>query len=514
MSPPRKTDKKLQTIIKVAILAVGGQGGGVLTNWIENVARSQGYASQATSVAGVAQRTGATIYYIEMAPAGSRMPIFSLAPSAGDVDIMIAAEMMEAGRAIMRGFVTPDRTTLIISTHRALAVSEKMVPGDGIASSEEVGAAAEIAAKKLIMFDMDRLAVENGSVISSSLLGALAASKTLPFSRKSFEEAIRSSGKGVKESLNAFNKAYERANNPVAETTEVTQKTSIEAVGPAKLLSKWSKLLNEAKTMTSSEMAELGLRKVVKFQDMAYGREYLDRLKPWAEADNRNGKLVAAAAKHIANAMVYDDVIRVADLKTRKERFDRIDAEMKSGKNPVHLTEFMHPRAEEIVGMLPAGLGRRIEKHPRVMGWIDRRVNKSRRVRTHRITGFFQLYALGWLRGMRRHSLRHAYEVEHMSNWLAVCHDALQRDYDSAVELLKCRRLVKGYSDTHSRTSSKFDQVMKAYKLVKGRDDAAIWIVRLRDAAMQDPEGDALSGAIKTIKSFAADKPRSGKKSK
>ncbi len=52
-------------------------------------------------------------------------------PAAGDVDILIAAEMMEAGRAILRGFVTPDRTVLIASTHRVLAVSEKSVPATG-----------------------------------------------------------------------------------------------------------------------------------------------------------------------------------------------------------------------------------------------------------------------------------------------------------------------------------------------------------------------------------------------
>ena len=147
---PRPQDPKMGGIIKLALLAVGGQGGGVLTGWIEDLARDNGYAAQATSVAGVAQRTGATVYYVEMAPAGTGMPIFSLMPAAGDVDIMITAEMMEAGRAILRGFVTPDRTVLITSTHRALAVSEKMVPGDGIASSEEVMAAAEVAARRLI----------------------------------------------------------------------------------------------------------------------------------------------------------------------------------------------------------------------------------------------------------------------------------------------------------------------------------------------------------------------------
>ncbi len=99
---PREADPRLGGIIKLAILAVGGQGGGVLTGWIDDLARAGGYAVQSTSVAGVAQRTGATVYYIEMAPATGRQPVFSLMPAAGDVDIMIAAEMMEAGRAIMR----------------------------------------------------------------------------------------------------------------------------------------------------------------------------------------------------------------------------------------------------------------------------------------------------------------------------------------------------------------------------------------------------------------------------
>ena len=53
-----------ERVIKLAVLAVGGQGGGVLADWITDVAERSGYIAQSTSVAGVAQRTGATIYYI------------------------------------------------------------------------------------------------------------------------------------------------------------------------------------------------------------------------------------------------------------------------------------------------------------------------------------------------------------------------------------------------------------------------------------------------------------------
>ena len=125
-------------IIKLAILAVGGQGGGVVSDWIVDLAERNGWYAQSTSVPGVAQRTGATIYYIEMVREGDGTPVLSLMPAPGDVDIVLAAELMEAGRAMQRGLVTPDRTTLIASTHRTLAVSEKTVPGSGISASTGV----------------------------------------------------------------------------------------------------------------------------------------------------------------------------------------------------------------------------------------------------------------------------------------------------------------------------------------------------------------------------------------
>ena len=54
--------------LAIVISAMGGQGGGVLSRWIVDVAERGGYLAQATSVPGVAQRTGATIYYIELFP--------------------------------------------------------------------------------------------------------------------------------------------------------------------------------------------------------------------------------------------------------------------------------------------------------------------------------------------------------------------------------------------------------------------------------------------------------------
>ena len=201
----------LDSIIKLAVMAVGGQGGGVLTSWIVDLAEANGYAAQSTSVAGVAQRTGATIYYIEMLADTGRKPVFSLMPAEADVDILIAAEWMEAGRAMIRNFVSPDRTVLIASSHRTLAGIEKSVPGNGIADDEEVRRAAEKMAYKVIAFDMEAIAADAGTMISASLFGALSGAGVLPFSRQAFHDTIRRGGRGVEASLAAFDVAHERA---------------------------------------------------------------------------------------------------------------------------------------------------------------------------------------------------------------------------------------------------------------------------------------------------------------
>ncbi|MBL9051754.1 MAG: indolepyruvate oxidoreductase subunit beta family protein [Tabrizicola sp.] len=507
---PRPQDPRLGGIIKLALLAVGGQGGGVLTGWIEALARANGYAAQATSVAGVAQRTGATVYYVEMAPAGAGNPVFSLMPAAGDVDVMITAEMMEAGRAIIRGFVTPDRTTLITSTHRALAVSEKMVPGDGIASSEEVMAAAEIAARRLIAADFEALALGAGSVISASLFGALAGAEVLPFPREAFEAAIRAGGKGVEPSLRAFEAGFRAAQAGIAKAPQEPARPAAARAprGPARLLVGWEELVARADLLPgdAAGIARAGLQKVVTFQDLAYGRAYLDRVEALAAMDRAPHDLTREAAKYIANAMAYDDIIRVADEKTRTGRNGRIAREMgASGDKVMQVTEFLHPRAEEIVSLLPARMGAAWAANPARMARIDRWFNKGRRLRTDSLRGFLMLYVLGGLKGWRLNTLRHAEEMAHLDRWLGIATGYLPANYDLAVEVLRCRRLVKGYSDTHARGLSKFDRVLAAVALVKDRPDAADWARRLREAALKDEAGTALDGAIRTIESFAGE---------
>ncbi|WP_299030629.1 indolepyruvate oxidoreductase subunit beta family protein [uncultured Sulfitobacter sp.] len=486
-------------IIKLAVLAVGGQGGGVLTNWIADLATRGGYAVQMTSVAGVAQRTGATIYYVEMAPLGDRKPVFALSPSPGDLDVLIAAELMEAGRAVLRGFVTPDRTTLIASTHRILAISEKETPGDGRAEGALVQEEITKAALRSVCFDMETLAADAGTMISASLFGGLARSGALPFDTAVFEEVITASGRGVAQSLAAFNAAL--TYSPDAASPPPTT-SAVQVTGPKSLLAGWDDLRAQiANFPTSAQpMIEAGLTKVVDYQDLAYGQTYLEHLGAF---DPSNAELVNAAAKYIANAMCYDDILRVADLKTRASRHNRLRGEQEIPEGGiVHVTEYFHPRAQEVCGTMPATIGAWIEARPRAFALLDRIVNKGRRIRTDGLTGFGLLWLVSTLKPHRRKFLRHRYETAHLERLLSAATHAAPADVALAIEILTCQRLIKGYSDTHIRGHSKFDKVIGALGILTGRADAADWIKRLRQAALADEKGEALEGALATVRSF------------
>ncbi|MCS5574977.1 MAG: hypothetical protein NZ789_18770, partial [Pseudomonadales bacterium] len=108
------------------------------------------------------------------------------------------------------------------------------------------------------------------------------------------------------------------------------------------------------------------------------------------------------------------------------------------------------------------------------------------------------------LRRWRRRLLRHRGEQDHLLAWLTVALDAVTVNYDLAVEIIKCRRLIKGYSDTHSRTRSKFDRVIAAAMQLAERGDAADQIRRLCEAALSDEDGTSLDDALQALDGLCA----------
>jgi indolepyruvate ferredoxin oxidoreductase beta subunit len=500
----------------IAIHALGGQGGGVLVDWIVNMAESAGWMAQSTSVAGVAQRTGATVYYIELlAPqarrADGRLPVMAQMPVPGEVDIVIAAELMEAGRALQRGLVTPGRTTVIASSHRAYSVQEKSSPGNGIADAGAVVSEVRAHARRLICADFQALAVAQGSVISASLFGALAGSGALPFDRQDFEATVRHAGVGVEPSLRAVTAGFELARgpdavtepliHPMTEPMETAPRPLPEQAASPAVQGLLERIRSRFEPALWPMLGE-GLQRVIDYQDLAYGAEYLDRLEAIAQADLGSGGLVRGlgvsleAARWVAVAMSYDDLARVAELKTRASRLARVRREVGAGAGEiVHTEEYFHPRLAELCGALPKRWGAWLQDSPAWRGRVGQWLDKGRRIHSASVRGHVQLRLVALARHWRRGSLRHAQEMAHLNQWLNQMHEALKSDYALAVEVLRCRRLVKGYSDTHARGSSRFDRLMVAAAALTGRPDAAAALKGLREAALNDHTGAELDRA-------------------
>lgn len=495
------------TPIKIAILAMGGQGGGVLADWIVEMGEHHGWWAQTTSVPGVAQRTGATIYYLELLPeadahAAGKPPVLAMSPAQGDVDVVIAAELMEAGRAMQRGLVTPDRTTLITSSHRSLAVAEKAAMGDGIADPNKVLEAGLVAARRFLCFDLQAIADQAGSVISAALFGSLAGSGALPFSREAFEETIRRSGIGVEASLRAFSLGFQAAQKAPATPQPIKRDKPLPVLPARAEHPDVQRLLNQLR-QAFPEVAQpimlVGLRRLLDYQDVPYADEYLGKMADLKSLDSRYGgdangwAFTVSAARYLAVAMSYDDVIRVADLKTRGSRFQRVAQEVGvKADQLLETTEFTHPRLAEICGTLPVGVGLRLERSSWFSGWVERRYAKGKRISSSKLGGFLQLYVVAGMRRFRRSTLRHQLETKHLQDWLEQAKATIGKDYELAVEILNCRRLVKGYSETHERGSGNFASLMTAAEKLLGRPGAASTMKRLREAALADEHGNQL----------------------
>ena len=208
--------------LNVIVAALGGEGGGVLSDWLIAAATLEGFTVQSTSIPGVAQRTGATTYYLEIFPRGAEQPpILALTPTPADIDVVAASELVEAGRALQNGYVTPQRTTLIASTNRVFAIGEKTALADGRFDTDRIVKAAEALAQRAILFDMAATAQTAGAPINAVLFGALIGSGALPISRQRAEEAIRQAKKSVEPNLRGFAGGFDGSKQAASENVAI-----------------------------------------------------------------------------------------------------------------------------------------------------------------------------------------------------------------------------------------------------------------------------------------------------
>jgi indolepyruvate ferredoxin oxidoreductase beta subunit len=450
------TDARLLSLL---IPAVGGQGGGVLSEWIVDAGTIEGHLVHGTSIPGVAQRTGSTSYYVELFT-GAEPPVFSLYPVPGALDVLLAPELLEVGRMIELGFPSPSRTTIIASTHRLYSIHEKVATGGGVYDAGRLTGAARQFSRALVAFDALAVAREHATEVNAVLLGALAGSEALPIGAAAYRAAIERKGVAVAANLKGFDVGVDLARRG---TGAAVAPPARPLRAPASFAQALAGLPDDLRPTVGEALARL-----IDYQDERYAARYLERLRQFAAGDP---ELAALVARHLAVWMTYEDAIRVADLKTRAGRFERIRREAGGPKVQVEVTDYLKPDLDEIYGILPyrlvAPFARWAERR-----WPHGRPTLGQHVRTTTILGFLRVWLLGRCRRWRPISYRARLEHERMERWLAAVRRSADWDAGLAREVASAARLVKGYGDVRRRMTALFDDLLASVMAVAREESA------------------------------------------
>ena len=480
--------------ITILVCALGGEGGGVLAEWLYQTAVRAGHPAQSTSIPGVAQRTGATTYYVEVYPElahtlGGRRPVFSLNPVPGEIDLLLSSELLETARHVGNGMASRERTLVISSTARALTVAEKMQMGDGRLDAAALIAVLQRHARAAELLDFNTLAQQAGTAISAVLLGAVAASGALPIARQAFEDTIRASGKGVDASLRGFALAFD------AVTTRRAQHAVVDAALAA---------------APAPDLRTLGRQRLTDYQDVAYAQLYEQRLAQLEAAEAaaadapaaQRGAVVQEMVRWLALWMAFDDIVRVAAAKLAATRMARVQREvgLRDGEL-LKVYDHFKPGVPEFAALLPQGLAERL------LAWDRQRVTQGRapwalplKVGTHSLTGVLALRLVAALKGQRRRGSRFALEQQLIERWLAAVDRGTREHWALGHELALCGRLIKGYGSTNERGKANLLHVIDhlAFSATAPRPaaDRAAAVRTARVAALADEAGTALDKAL------------------
>ena len=492
--------------VSILIAALGGEGGGVLTEWLVAAATRAGYAAQSTSIPGVAQRTGATTYYVEIYPVpianlGERLPVLGLLPVPGRVDLVVASELLEAVRVVQSGMTSADRTLLVTSTSRTLTTAEKMPLGDGRFDSALLLEVARKHSREVIAFDLAAVARETGTIVSAAMFGAIAASGVLPFGREACVAIIDGSDRAADASRAGFARASgvldaKRATRDVAPAQSAARMPAV------------SDTIRATFPASTHEIVALGHQRVEAFQDRGYADLYIERLRRVLAAErvadpvaSEGFALTRETARFLALWMAFDDVVRVADLKCRASRFARVRREVAAGPaDIVRIVDYLKPGLPEAAGLLPPVLA------VRLAAWERRRQARGKppfalalTLRADSVTGFLALRGLASMRWLRRRSTRYGDEQSAIERWLRTIVSAAALDWRLAHEIALSARLVKGYGATNERGKANLLHILTHLAATSSTENAterARAIREARAAALADEGGNALDAAL------------------
>lgn len=499
--------------ISLLLCALGGEGGGVLTDWLVETARHAGYPAQATSIPGVAQRTGATTYYMEVFPVplaqlNGKRPVFGLNPLPGRLDALVSSELLETGRQIGNGLTSPQHTLAITSSSRALTTIEKMHMGDGRSDEAALLRLVREHTRAHHVLDMAQLTRDAGTIVSAVMLGCIAASGLLPFKRSDYEAVIGEGGGTAKASLRGFALGFDAVGAQREQAVMVQQLLS-DSEHPVSIPRGLSADLVQKFPPVLHDLLALGHARVTDYQDAAYAARYVQRLQRVLAAEG----VTDPAATHgyavtremtrwLALWMAFDDIVRVADLKSRASRWQRVLGEVKAKDGDLlRVYDHFKPGAPEFAALLPQRWA------SKVLAWDRQRVANGKtpwampiKVGTHSVFGMTALRTLAGLKWLRVRGSRFATEQALIDQWLDAVVSATQQHWRTGHELALCGRLIKGYGSTNERGKENLLHVLQHVaapaSTFASDDRRADAIAAVREAALSDEAGKALDTAL------------------
>ena len=511
-SAPREAATRPVTLL---LCALGGEGGGVLAEWLYSASVRAGHAAQSTSIPGVAQRTGATTYYVEihpqaMAATAGRRPVFSLNPVPGGIDLLISSELLETARQVGNGMSSARRTCVISSSSRALTVAEKMQMTDGRADDAALVASVLRHASEAEFFDMPALAQSCGAALSAVMYGAVSASGVLPWARAIDEATMAASGKGGVASLRGFAAGFEAIDG-----ARQRRQALLAAADPATASTELMPIAeptepNDQKArsvVTEPDLRSLARARLLDYQDAAYVALYeqrLARIEAAASAappspDVPPGAIAHEMTRWLALWMAFDDLVRVAQLKLANSRQLRVRREVAATDDEiVKVFEHFKPGVAEFAGLLPTGLAHRLQ------AWDRRRVQRGQepwslalRVGTHTVLGALALRCMAGLKFQRRRGSRFGLEQQLIERWVGAVERGATEHAALGHELALCGRMIKGYGSTNERGKDNLLHIIDHLALGSASADQRAAAVRsARMAALADDAGIALDQTL------------------
>ncbi|MBI2203090.1 MAG: hypothetical protein HYU41_04445 [Candidatus Rokubacteria bacterium] len=402
------------------------------------------------------------------------------------------------------GFPSPARTTIIASTHRLYSIHEKITTAGNVYPTERLMAGAQAFARQLLAFDALALAREHETEANAILLGALAGSGAFPIPADGYRAAIERKGIQVTANLRGFELGLARARAGAAGgTAESPAAESRQPPGNPAAAERPGGVGGHVGApdvpIGLRSIVAQGIERLLDYQDRAYAERYVARLRPFFAGD---AELATLVARNLAVWMTYEDAIRVADLKTRRSRFDRIRRDARAPDAEIVVTDYLKPDLDEIYGILPDRLVRPFAQWAE-RRWPHGRPSLGQHVKTTTVSGYLRLWLLARCRRLRPVSYRARHEHARMERWLAAVARASAWDVELARELARAATLVKGYGDVRRRMYGVFDDLLaralRAGELAAAPGDVSAareLARRYRELVREGPEGETRAAGL------------------